>query len=169
LSNADLVEAACEPAAALGYCPFIDNTCDDCDYRDACEYLLRRFRALRRESPRLCLISGGEVTVKLPHATGIGGRNQHFALAAAVEVARSPVERMAVLSVGSDGVDGNSDAAGAIADPSTVARARAIGIDPEAALARFDSGRVFATLGDAVVTGPTGNNLRDLRLVLGSL
>lgn len=168
LSNDDLTSAAAEHARTLGYQPFIDNTCDDWNYNEACEYLLRRFRELRREDPRACLVSGGEVTVRLESPIGVGGRNQHFALAAAIDMARSPDERMAVLSVGSDGVDGNSNAAGAIADSSTVARARAAGVDPEADLAHFDSGTLFAALENAIVTGPTGTNLRDLRLLLGS-
>jgi hydroxypyruvate reductase len=70
------------------------------------------------------------------------------------------------LSAGSDGVDGNSPAAGAIADPSTADRARALALDPEAALAALDAFPVFTALGDALLTGPTGNNLRDIRILL---
>lgn len=169
LSNEDLVAAACEQARRLGYETVVDNSCDDWDYEEACGYLLRRFRELRREMPWVCLVSGGEVTVKLEGAVGRGGRNQHFALEAAVKMDRNADEEMVVLSAGSDGVDGNGNAAGAISDGSTVARARELGVEAKAALTRFDSGTVFAALGDAIVTGPTGNNLRDLRLVLGSL
>jgi hydroxypyruvate reductase len=71
-----------------------------------------------------------------------------------------------VLSAGSDGIDGNSPAAGAIADPTTIARARSYSFDPEATLARFDSCTLFTSLGDSIVTGPTGNNLRDLRILI---
>jgi glycerate 2-kinase len=73
---------------------------------------------------------------------------------------------VAVLSAGTDGIDGNSPAAGAVADGETLARARAAGLDPEDAFWRSDSGTFFARLGDALVTGPTGNNLRDLRILL---
>ncbi len=70
------------------------------------------------------------------------------------------------LSAGSDGVDGNSVAAGALADPTTVARAAERGFDPKAALGAFDAAPLFTALGDSVITGPTGNNLRDLRVLL---
>jgi hydroxypyruvate reductase len=166
LSNDDLVAAARDHALSLGYRVVIDNTCDDRDYRDASAYLLRRFHELRRDSPRLCLLSGGEVTVRLGSNPGRGGRSQQFALAAAFQLAQNPDTPAAVLSAGSDGIDGNSPAAGAIADPATLARARAAGIGPEAALARFDSYPLFATLGDTILTGLTGNNLRDLRILL---
>lgn len=168
LSNENLLEAARKQAEALGYRAVVDNECDEWDYREACTYLLGRFRELQREYPRVCLIAGGEVTVRLEGETGRGGRNQHFALRAAIEMAHAADESMVVLSAGSDGVDGNSDAAGAIVDTTTIARARSMGIDAEAALADFDSGRVFATLEDSIVTGPTGTNLRDLRVLLGT-
>ena len=71
-----------------------------------------------------------------------------------------------MLSAGSDGIDGNTQSAGAIADPTTVARARAFGFDPEESLAAFNACPLFTALGDAVVTGPTGQNLRDLRLLI---
>jgi hydroxypyruvate reductase len=75
-------------------------------------------------------------------------------------------ENIAVLSAGTDGIDGNSKAAGAVADGSTVERARSTGIDPSSALKNFESAQFFQALGDAVVTGPTGNNVRDLRVLL---
>ncbi len=115
---------------------------------------------------RLCLISVGEVTVTLTRTPGAGGRNQQFALACALELANYPGERLTVLSAGSDGIDGNTQAAGAIADPTTVARARAFGFDPEQSLAEFNACPLFTAIGDSVVTGPTGHNLRDLRLLI---
>ena len=167
LSNHDFVNAARDHARSLGYHVIIDNTCDDWDYRDASQYLLKRFHELRREFPRLCLLSSGEVTVKLTVATGCGGRNQQFALATAFELEKKSAD-LVVLSAGSDGIDGNSPVAGAIADPTTIVRARSYGFDPEATLARFDSCTLFTALGDTIVTGPTGNNLRDLRILLAS-
>ncbi len=119
-------------------------------------------RELRRESQRVCLISGGEVTVKVTDG-GVGGRNQQFALACAARIAG---ESVTVLSAGTDGVDGNSPAAGAIADGSTMVRAQAKGLDATTALKEFDAYPLFASLGDAIETGPTGNNLRDLRILL---
>lgn len=168
LSNHDFVNAARDHAHALGYHVIIDNTCDDWDYREASAYLLKRFQELRREFPRLCLLSSGEVTVKLEGHAGCGGRNQHFALATAFDLAKNPDDPVVVLSAGSDGIDGNSPAAGAIADPTTIALARKYRFDPETTLARFDSCTLFTALGDTIVTGPTGNNLRDLRILLSA-
>ncbi|MGB8096111.1 MAG: MOFRL family protein, partial [Terracidiphilus sp.] len=88
--------------------------------------------------------------------------------AAALELARHRGEALTVLSAGTDGIDGNTRAAGAIADPTTVTRARAFGFDPEQALAEFNACPLFTALGDSVVTGPTGHNLRDLRLLLAA-
>ena len=144
----------------------VDNSCDDWDYADAARYLLERFHTLRAKHKRLCLISVGEVTVTLNRTPGAGGRNQQFALACALELAKHPGERLTVLSAGSDGIDGNTQSAGAIADPTTVARARAFGFDPEPSLADFNACPLFTALGDSVVTGPTGHNLRDLRLLI---
>lgn len=166
LSNHDFVNAARDHAQALGYRVVIDNTCDDWDYAKAAEYLLGRFHELRCESPRFCLLSSGEVTVNLGRNPGCGGRNQQFALQAALDLARYEGQPLAVLSAGSDGADGNSPAAGAIADTTTVARARSYNFDPETTLARFDACTLFTALGDSIVTGPTGNNLRDLRILI---
>ena len=166
LSNHDFVNAARDRAQSLGYKVVIDNSCDDWDYADAAKYLLERFHQLRRETPRLCLLSSGEVTVKLGKNPGCGGRNQQFVLATAFDLARYPGEPIAVLSAGSDGIDGNSPAAGAIADPTTIERARSFSFDPQLTLDRFDACTLFTALGDSVVTGPTGNNLRDLRILI---
>jgi glycerate 2-kinase len=168
LSNHDFVNAARDHAQSLGYKVIIDNTCDDWDYKEASVYLLKRFQELRREFPRLCLLSSGEVTVKIDRPAGCGGRNQQFALATALDLAENGKDTVAVLSAGSDGIDGNSPAAGAIADPTTIRRARDYGFVPEAALAHFDTCPLFTALGDTIMTGPTGNNLRDLRILLSS-
>jgi glycerate 2-kinase len=167
LSSDDLVDAAQTAAVKLGYEVVIDNSCDDWDYADAARYLLQRFDQLRREHRKLCLLSGGEVTVRLGSEHGAGGRNQQFALACALALAGLDLP-VVVLSAGSDGIDGTSDAAGAIADPTTVVRAQALGIDAASALARFDAYPLFTALGDTLVTGPTHNNLRDLRILLSN-
>jgi glycerate 2-kinase len=166
LSSHDLVENARTQAEQTGFHTVIDNSCDDWDYADAARYLLDRFHALRTEHPRCCLISGGEVTVTLDRTPGAGGRNMQFALISALDLAKYPRENLAVFSAGSDGIDGNTRSAGAIADTTTVSRAIAFGYDPEEALAEFDACPLFTALGDAVVTGPTGHNLRDLRLLI---
>ncbi len=166
LSNHDFVNAARDRARDLGYKVVIDSTPDNWPFDRASSYLLERLRALRAEWGRVCLLSGGEVNVAVESARyGCGGRNQHFALASALQM-DGGVEATVVLSAGSDGIDGNSAAAGAIADPTTAARARQFHFNPEESLARFNSCPLFTALGDAIITGPTGNNLRDLRVLL---
>lgn len=166
LSNHDLVENARTLAQKAGFHVAVDNSCDDWDYTDAARYLLERFHALRAKHPRLCLISGGEVTVTMNRVPGAGGRNQQFVMACALELEKYQGERLMVFSAGSDGIDGNTRSAGAIADPTTVARAHAFGFHLKSSLANFDACPMFTALGDSVVTGPTMHNLRDLRLLL---
>ncbi|MGD0156710.1 MAG: DUF4147 domain-containing protein [Terracidiphilus sp.] len=166
LSSHDLVENARALAREAGYHVMVDNSCDDWDYADAARYLLERFDTFRVKHDRFCLISVGEVTVTLTRTPGAGGRNQQFALACALELANHPGESLTVFSAGSDGIDGNTQSAGAIADPTTVARARTFGFDPERSLAEFNACPLFTAIGDSVVTGPTGHNLRDLRLLI---
>ena len=162
LSNATLIGAANAEAERQGFKVEVDNSCDDWDYARAADYLLGQVRELRKHSERVCLISGGEVTVKVTSG-GIGGRNQQFALACAQKIAG---ENLTVLSAGTDGIDGNSAAAGAVVDGTTLQRAQARGLDAETHLANFDAYPFFDALGDTIMTGPTGNNLRDLRILL---
>ncbi len=166
LSSHDLVENARALAEKAGYFVAVDNSCDDWDYADAARYLLGLFHTLRATHQRLCLISVGEVTVTLDRTPGAGGRNQQFAMACALELEQYQGQRLTVFSAGSDGIDGNTRAAGAIADPTTVGRAHAFGFHLKSSLANFDACPMFTALGDAVVTGPTGHNLRDLRLLI---
>jgi len=162
LSNQTAIEEATSAAERAGFIVHVDNSCDDWDYEKAAHYLLEKLRELRQQFSPVCLISGGEVTVKVTNG-GIGGRNQQFALACAEKIVG---ENITVLSAGTDGVDGNSSAAGAVVDGSTVERARARGFDVRTALDKFDSYPLFQALGDAIEIGPTGNNLRDLRILL---
>jgi glycerate 2-kinase len=162
LSNQSAVEEASVAAERAGFAVHVDNSCDDWDYEAAAEHLLKSVRELRKQSARVCLISGGEVTVKVTNG-GIGGRNQQFALACA---ARITGENITVLSAGTDGIDGNSQAAGAVADGTTTERAQLKGFDIQTALEKFDAYPLFSALGDSIETGPTGNNLRDLRILL---
>jgi glycerate 2-kinase len=161
LSNQVAVEEASAAARRAGFAVEVDNSCDDWDYQKAADYLINRLRELSRTVSRVCLISGGEVTVAV-HNGGVGGRNQQFALACAEKISG---DGLTVLSAGTDGIDGNSPAAGAVVDGSTVARA---GGSPavRAALSAFNAYPTCAALGDAILTGPTGNNLRDLRILL---
>jgi len=120
LSSHDLVENARALAEKAGFYVAVDNSCDDWDYADAERYLMDLFNTLRTKHKRLCLISVGEVTVTLDKTPGAGGRNQQFAMASALDLEQYQGERLTVLSAGSDGIDGNTQAAGAMADPTTV-------------------------------------------------
>ena len=164
LSNQTAVEQASAAAERAGFAVHVDNSSDDWDYERAAEYLLKRLGELKKRSERVCLISGGEVTVKVTNG-GVGGRNQQFALACAAKIAG---ENITVLSAGTDGVDGNSPAAGAVADGTTMIRAHSRGLNVRSALEKFDAYPFFSALGDTIETGPTGNNLRDLRILLAS-
>jgi hydroxypyruvate reductase len=164
LSNVSAQKAAAEDAAAKGFAVQIDNSCDDWDYRKAADYLLAKVRELRKGASRVCLISGGEVTVTVDAKDpGAGGRNQQFALYCAERIQG---ENIVVLSAGTDGIDGNSPAAGSVVDGSTIARAQERGLSAEAALKEFNAYPFFDALGDAIMTGRTGTNVRDVRVVL---
>lgn len=113
--------------------------------------------------PPACIISGGETTVTLK-GKGKGGRNQEFVLAAALEV--EGLSRVVVLSCGTDGTDGPTDAAGAVADGETLERARALRLDPSCFLEENDAYHFFQGLEDLVITGPTNTNVMDVRLIL---
>ena len=162
LSNSDMLTAAKREAERQGFTVEIDNSCDDRDYAQAADHLLYRLRERRRKNERVCLLSGGEVTVHVEN-NGVGGRNQQFALHCAENIRG---ENISVLSAGSDGIDGNSPATGAVADGSTIERAKARGLDAAAHLRAFNAFPFFEALGDAIITGPTGNNVRDLRILL---
>lgn len=163
LSNSTAIKAAVANAALAGFAVEIDTACDDWDYADAADHLLSRLRELRRGASRVCLLSGGEVTVKVGRNPGIGGRNQQFALYCAQKIQGQPIT---VLSAGTDGIDGNSEAAGAISDGSTIARAQEKALNADDALKQLNVFPLFEALGDAIITGPTGNNVRDLRVLL---
>lgn len=161
LSNNLALEEAAIAATRAGFAVEVDNSCDDWDYEKAADYLLGRLRDLRSKVSRVCLLSGGEVTVKVRNG-GIGGRNQQFALSTAEKISG---QNITILSAGTDGVDGSSAAAGAVVDGSTVARAG--GMEAvRVALSAFNAYPILESIGDAIITGPTGNNLRDLRILL---
>jgi hydroxypyruvate reductase len=110
-----------------------------------------------------CLLSGGETTVTVK-GNGLGGRNQEFVLAGALEI--SGVEKMVILSGGTDGTDGPTEAAGALADHTTVQRAEAMSLNPKAHLENNDAYPFFQKLGDLLITGPTHTNVMDVRILL---
>jgi len=138
---------------------------DDLPVDAAVDELLRALDALRARHPGepVAVVTTGELSVPLPQEHGVGGRNQQFALQCALRVAGRAIT---ALSCGTDGIDGNSPAAGAVVDGTTVARAAAAGLDVADHLRRFDAFALFDALGDAVVIGPTGTNVRDLRVLV---
>jgi len=151
-------------AEASGCVTVCDNTTDDWPVEKARDFLLGQLETLSAQHPgrRVCVIANGEVLSPVT-GNGVGGRNSAFVLACVEKIAGRP---MAVLSVGTDGIDGNSPAAGAVADGRTLERARAAGMEPEDYFRRSDAYHFFSALGDAIETGPTGNNLRDLRILI---
>lgn len=157
------VDAAAAHARRLGFRTVVLSTFVEGETRE----IARMHAAIAKEivhaarplKPPACVITGGETTVTL-RGDGLGGRNQEFVLSAAIDIAG--LRNVVLFSAGTDGTDGPTDAAGAIADGRTLAR------DPRAPefLARNDSYRYFEGLGDLIVTGPTGTNVMDVRLIL---
>jgi hydroxypyruvate reductase len=160
----DLFHPAHHTAEAHGCLTCCDNSTDDWPVEKAADFLLVQLDELRAANPgrRVALIADGEISSPVT-GKGIGGRNAAFVLACVPKIAGRGI---AVLSAGTDGIDGNSPAAGAVADGATLERARAAGLDPREALRASDAYTFFHRLDDAVVTGPTGNNLRDLRILI---
>ncbi len=165
--NLQALEAACEKARSLGYNTLLLSSRIEGETRT----VARVHGAMAREvaatanpiAPPACLLSGGETTVTIC-GNGLGGRNMEFALAAAVDIAGC--RDMVVLSGGTDGTDGPTDAAGAVSDGLTTARAARMGLDASDFLRRNDSYHFFEALNDLVVTGPTHTNVMDLRIML---
>ncbi len=166
-SNRLAVDAAEAKARQLGYEPVVLSTTMVGETREVAQVhaaIAREVAASGRPARRpACLISGGETTVTL-RGGGLGGRNQEFVLAAAIDLAGCP--GMVVLSGGTDGTDGPTDAAGAIADGSTVAAAAAKGLEAQRYLDENDSYHFFQATGGLLMTGPTRTNVMDVRLVL---
>jgi glycerate 2-kinase len=160
----DLFHPAHHATEAKGFVACCDNTTDDWPVEKAAEYLLVQLEEVRRANPekRVAVIADGEVSSPV-RGKGIGGRNAAFVLACVKKIAR---KKIAVLSAGTDGVDGNSPAAGAVADGETLERGQAIGLNARYMFRESDAYSYFARLGDTIITGPTGNNLRDLRILL---
>jgi glycerate 2-kinase len=160
----ELFHPAHRAAECAGFATFCDNSTDDWPLEKSADFLLAQLEALGAANPRrsACVIADGEVSSPVT-GKGTGGRNSAFVLACVEKIAGKPI---CVLSAGTDGIDGNSPAAGAVADGASLERARALGLDPADYFRRSDSHTFFARLGDAIVTGPTGNNLRDLRVLL---
>lgn len=165
--NKQALAAAARRAAELGYHTRILSATITGETRDAAaqhagiaKQILTGGRRLRRPA---CLLSGGETTVTLRGA-GLGGRNQEFVLAALL--ALDSADGVTILSAGTDGIDGPTDAAGAIGDSSVLERARQLGLDPRRFLDNNDSYHFFEPLNALIKTGPTGTNVADVRVIL---
>jgi glycerate 2-kinase len=160
----DLFHHAHQCAQACGCATVCDDATDGWPLGKAADYLIAQLTAWHAANPgrRVALISDGEVSSPVK-GTGVGGRNTAFVLECVPKIAGT---KITVLSAGTDGRDGSSPAAGAVADGETLARAQAAGLDWRDFERRSDSYNFFRELGDAVETGPTGNNLRDLRVFL---
>jgi glycerate 2-kinase len=166
-SNQLALDAAAGAARGLGYRPLILSSFIEGETRDVAKVhaaiakeVLSSGRPVKRPA---CVISGGETTVTIK-GNGLGGRNQEFALAAAMDIAA--ISGVLMLSGGTDGSDGPTNAAGALCDGTTIARAEKLGLNAADFLARNDSYHFFEPLGDLIKTGPTGTNVMDVRLAL---
>jgi hydroxypyruvate reductase len=166
-TNIQALIAASQEAERQGYRPLILSSSVEGEAREVVKVLAAIAKEIRSSgnplAPPACILCGGETTVTL-QGDGKGGRNQEFALASALIIAG--MENVVVLSGGTDGTDGPTDAAGAIADGTTVERARAKGLDPFDYLQRNDSYHLLQSLADLVITGPTRTNVMDVYMVL---
>ena len=166
-SNIIAVKAAEQRAGELGYNPFILSTYIEGETREVAKVHAAIAKEIIKTNhpigPPACIISGGETTVTI-RGNGLGGRNQEFVLAAALDI--QELTGVVVLSGGTDGTDGPTDAAGAIADVDTIRRAHEMLLNATASLNDNDSYHFFEKLGDLLITGPTNTNVMDLRLIL---
>jgi hydroxypyruvate reductase len=170
-SNRLSVQAAAREARRRGLRPLLLSTRLEGEAREVARVLVAVLRECVESgapaSPPVCLLAGGETTVTV-RGDGRGGRNQEMAVAAAAGLASFPVDAV-VAALATDGIDGASEAAGGVADRTSVARARALGLAaPAAFLAANDSNGFLAPLGDLIVTGPTGTNVVDLAVLLAA-
>jgi glycerate 2-kinase len=167
-SNILALEAAQEAAEAMGYKCLILSSMVEGETREVAKVHTSVAKEILQTglpmAPPACIITGGETTVTI-RGKGLGGRNQEFCLAAALELLET-AERVVVLSAGTDGNDGPTPAAGAVVDSRTAARGSALGLQALEFLNNNDSYRFFEKTGDLLVTGPTRTNVMDVRLVL---
>jgi glycerate 2-kinase len=172
LDNQSALATAAAAARRRGFITEIAEDISDQPIADGCSSLLRRLDQVRecaRREPNtneaVCLISGGEFACPV-RGDGIGGRNLETALRLCMSPGLPNSGPFVALCAGTDGTDGNSPAVGAIVDGTTIVRARAIGLDPQDFLGRSDAYSFFVALGDVIATGPTGTNVRDIRVLL---
>lgn len=166
-NNSNALEAAARKAEEEGFTPLILTSFLQGEAREVARVvaaLCREFYTFKRPiAPPVCLLMGGETTVTV-RGKGKGGRNQELALSAALDI--QGMKDVTILSGGTDGTDGPTDAAGAVVDGMTVARARGLGLEPRSFLNENDAYNLFKTTGDLLMTGPTGTNVMDLIVAL---
>jgi hydroxypyruvate reductase len=166
-SNMECVLAAGKKASDLGYNTLVLSTMLEGETSDVARVHAGIAKEILKTGhpllPPACMLSGGETTVTI-RGQGLGGRNQEFVLSAAMSL--SGWEDVVVLSGGTDGTDGPTDAAGAVADGQTVQRAKTMGLNPGDFLSNNDAYHFFERLGGLVKTGPTNTNVMDLRIIL---
>ena len=165
-SNKQAIAAAAECARQLGYHTRVLSTTIEGETRDVASQHAEIARKILKSGRRpACLLSGGETTVTL-RGRGLGGRNQEFVLAGILALGQAGAGPVTILSAGTDGIDGPTDAAGAIADSTTLARAASLGLDALRFLDNNDSYHFFEPLDALLKTGPTGTNVADIRILL---
>jgi len=163
-NNQTALEAAQRRAVIFGYHAATLSSSIEGESRAAARSHVALIKKIAQSNKRpACIISGGETTVTV-RGDGLGGRNQEFALAAAIEI--DGIDGVVMLSAGTDGTDGPTDAAGAIIDGSTVQRGRLKGFEPAECLARNDSYHFLQATGDLLITGPTLTNVMDVQVML---
>jgi glycerate-2-kinase len=169
-NNALALSAAAARAEQLGYRVLNLGSFIEGETRHVATVFAGLVRSVRADgrplAPPACLLAGGETTVTLPEGHGLGGRNQEFVLAAALKLGEEGLRDAVILSGGTDGEDGPTDAAGAVADAGTLARAARLGLNAAAHLERHDAYPFFAATGDLLQTGLTGTNVMDVRVIL---
>lgn len=166
-SNINALSAAEQEAIRLGYHTLVLSSMLEGDTREAAHFHCAIAREILKTGKPVpspaCIISGGETTVRVT-GPGLGGRNQEFALAASIHI--DGLKNTVILSGGTDGTDGPTDAAGALADHLTVSRAKELNLSADHYLAQNDSYHFFKQLDDLLMTGPTRTNVMDLRIML---
>ncbi len=169
-NNAHSLAAACRKAEELGYRVLNLGSFIEGETRPVATALAGVVRSIRADGvpvpPPACVLSGGETTVTLSDDHGLGGRNQEFVLAAAAHLGAEGLRQVVILSGGTDGEDGPTDAAGALADEQTWRKAASLGLSPNAFLARHDAYHFFEATGDLIRTGLTETNVMDVRVML---
>jgi len=165
--NMEAISAARQESKKMGYKTLVLSSMIEGETRDVAKVHTAIAKEILKTGnplpPPTCILSGGETTVNIT-GSGLGGRNQEFVLAAAIDIAKR--KNIVVLSGGTDGGDGPTDAAGAIADNNTFKRAKSMGLNPLNFLLNNDSYHFFKQLDDLLITGPTNTNVMDLRIIL---